>query len=202
MERNESTFGATFVVIVLSGPITDRLRTRACHAQMAKQVDFWAACSEAFFESSLATVMSQSKKNEETFLQRKFDGLADFTTPATREVSESTKASLKSNEHNSDNYYADLEKRRSVWETMANDPESSVEERRDAREQLKKMDDAAEQHSKADREFVDKVHERDLIWKGAAFVGVVGLVSAGVASPAVRTKLITIAAPNIWRALM
>lgn len=169
---------------------------------MAKKVDFWAACSEAFFESSPVTVMSQSKTNEETFLQRKFDRLADFTTSATREVSESTKASLKSNEHNSDSYYADLEKRRRTWATIASDPESSDEERRDAREQLKKIDAAAGQHSKADREFVDKVHERDLIWKGAAFVGVVGLVSRGVASPAVRTKLITIAAPNILRALM
>ncbi|GFK17722.1 hypothetical protein [Corynebacterium glutamicum] len=74
--------------------------------------------------------------------------LADVAAHATASLDETNEQVIKGNEHSSDAYFADVKDSREVWSKIALDPNQPEEARKEARDNLAKLDENTREHDK------------------------------------------------------
>ncbi|ARV64181.1 hypothetical protein H2C43_04800 [Corynebacterium glutamicum] len=104
--------------------------------------------------------------------------LANLTSQATGSMDETNEQVIKSNEHGSDAYLADIKASREMWAKIALDPNQSEETRKEARENMARIDEYAREHDKDNKGLLQKLAKNKAELIGTVAVATLGVVAA------------------------
>lgn len=129
--------------------------------------------------------------NENTAAAQVAANLAELSSQATASMDETNEQVIKSNEHISDAYLADVKDSREIWAKIALDPNQPEEAKKEAREHLAGLDENAREHDKDNKNLLEKLakNKAELIGTVAvATLGVVAVIATNGKIPMIQLK--------------